>query len=615
MNENDEYSHVQRRLCAVIAKSEWTSSRMRMQKSGEELRERRAKSHRTANQFLQELLEKRTDSDLIDDNGAVDRYRKFVRYKSSFNDDTTSTLDEFHRRLRDLNNNNQQNQITKLNNQNFNPIFPKQHQSFQSDLQSTIQDRNDEEDIVRQVHNDDRPKQSRTLPSVSTIPTTSTPNDTTNELTTSTFQVDESQELSDVQSPNTSFIDSQTNPAESSIHQHHSSLFEKLETLNSSSASSTQLLTQTLYAPKARRADGSEIILSSSSSSSISQSPLPGVSSNISLYNHSYLPRSLTSRTKLNTSSTSKRQLPSLPTIQSTEQQQQQQEQQQVSHEQFNPDQLYDLLDNLDNKSNQYSMNDFTKKLEQLSLSTVIHNSEDQLNNNNNSVIENISINNDNEENILPNLFNHSFNPDQLYDLLDNLDNKSNQYSMNDFTKKLEQLSLSTVIHNSEDQLNNNNNNSSLIENISINNDNEENILPNLFNHSLLSSQEKHFYTTLKFNMDTINDIFLYTMTLSTVQLSASILLPYSILMGRRPLIKSSNETCFKEIHTKQQKNTCQVTAIESSLNTKQLQQNDILLQINDQSVWGLSTDKINDILKRSNNCSLTIARLCQPFI
>ncbi|CAF4372583.1 unnamed protein product, partial [Adineta steineri] len=90
-------------------------------------------------------------------NGAVDRYRKFVRYKSSFNDDTTSTLDEFHRRLRDLNNNNnQQNQITKLNNQNFNPIFPKQHQSFQSDLQSSIQDRNDEEDIVRQVHNDDR---------------------------------------------------------------------------------------------------------------------------------------------------------------------------------------------------------------------------------------------------------------------------------------------------------------------------------------------------------------------------------------------------------------------------------------------------------------------------
>jgi hypothetical protein len=42
-------------------------------------------------------------------------------------------------------------------------------------------------------------------------------------------------------------------------------------------------------------------------------------------------------------------------------------------------------------------------------------------------------------------------------------------------------------------------------------------------------------------------------------------------------------------------------------------------MQINDQSVWGLTTTAINDILKqsskRSNSCSLTIARLCQPFI
>jgi deoxyribodipyrimidine photolyase-like uncharacterized protein len=144
MNENDEYSHVQRRLCAVIAKSEWTSSRMRMQKSGEELRERRAKSHRTANQFLQELLEKRTDSDLIDDNGAVDRYHKFVKYKSTLNDDTNSTLDEFHRRLRDLNN-NQRNQTTKLN------LVDKNHQQFRNDLQSPIEIQHDENDIVQQV--------------------------------------------------------------------------------------------------------------------------------------------------------------------------------------------------------------------------------------------------------------------------------------------------------------------------------------------------------------------------------------------------------------------------------------------------------------------------------
>jgi hypothetical protein len=69
-------------------------------------------------------------------------------------------------------------------------------------------------------------------------------------------------------------------------------------------------------------------------------------------------------------------------------------------------------------------------------------------------------------------------------------------------------------------------------------------------------------------------------MTLSTVQLSASILLPYSILNGRRPLLKSSNQTNFKQIHSKQKKYTYQVTAIESSLNIEQLQQNDILLKV-----------------------------------
>jgi len=142
MNENDDFSHVQRRLCAVIAKSEWTSSRMRMQKSGEELRESRAKSNRTANKFLQELLEKRSDSDLIDDNGAVDRYHKFVKYKSALNDDTNNSLDEFERRLRALNN-NRRNQTIKLNNQNINTTIEK------NDLQQTFEIQNDKKDIVR----------------------------------------------------------------------------------------------------------------------------------------------------------------------------------------------------------------------------------------------------------------------------------------------------------------------------------------------------------------------------------------------------------------------------------------------------------------------------------
>jgi hypothetical protein len=69
-------------------------------------------------------------------------------------------------------------------------------------------------------------------------------------------------------------------------------------------------------------------------------------------------------------------------------------------------------------------------------------------------------------------------------------------------------------------------------------------------------------------------------MTLSTVQLSASILLPYSMINGRRPLLQCSKQTHFKQIHSKQKKYTCQVTAVESSLNIAQIQQNDIILKV-----------------------------------
>ena len=149
MNENEEFTHVQRRLCAVIAKSEWTSSRMRMQKSGEELRESRAKSNRTANQFLQDLLEKRTDSDLIDDNGAVDRYNKFLKYKSKFTDDPNNTLDEFDRRLRALNNTRRQQTNNKLNNENLTIIT--ERKSPQIELNSPLI-----VEIPKQVFNEEK---------------------------------------------------------------------------------------------------------------------------------------------------------------------------------------------------------------------------------------------------------------------------------------------------------------------------------------------------------------------------------------------------------------------------------------------------------------------------
>ncbi|CAF0759069.1 unnamed protein product [Adineta ricciae] len=523
MNETDEYSNVQRRLCAVIAKSEWTSSRMRMQKSGEELRERRAKSHRTANQFLQELLEKRTDSDLIDDHGAVDRYHHFVKSKSTLHDDKSTTLDEFHRRLRDLNNNNyhQNSPIKKLPDINFSS-----KQSHDRRSTTTIEIHHDEDD------DDERSKRSRIFPSISILPATSTPNDTTHELTTSSFHVDEIQNLSYVQSPNTSFIHNSTNLIESSLNEHHhSSLLDKFEALNySSTLSSAHLQIPTVYIPKARRADGTELVLSSPSSSSPSSSSLSKspVLTNISLFNHSYLPRSLTTRGKSNVNSTFKRQLPAVPSS----------DQKPVLQEHISSEQLYDLLDNLDTRSSQDT---FTHKLEQITVSTKVPTNEE-----------------------------------------------------------------SHIDHSS-------------VENSPVIDYNEKNILSNLFNHCQTSSQEEQFYSTFQINIEDVKDLTLYTMTLSTVQLSASILLPYSILNGRRPLLTCSNQTCFKKISSKQPKNTYQVTAIEKSLNATELQPNDIILKINDQSVWGMTTDEISELLRTStqryNPCPLTFARLCQPFI
>lgn len=111
MTEKDNFSNVQRRHSAVMAKYEWTSSLMNMKKTGEEIHDRRTKTHRKANEFLQGLLQKRSDGSLLDDNGIIERYEKFLKYKSKFNDDD-NLLNEFERRLRALNN-NRRNQISK----------------------------------------------------------------------------------------------------------------------------------------------------------------------------------------------------------------------------------------------------------------------------------------------------------------------------------------------------------------------------------------------------------------------------------------------------------------------------------------------------------------------
>lgn len=108
MSEKNNFSNLQRRNSAVMAKYEWTSSLMNMQKTGNEIHDRRNKTHRKANEFLQGLLQKRSDGSLLDDNGIIDRYERFLKYKSNFNDD--DILNEFDRRLRSLNKERRQKQ-------------------------------------------------------------------------------------------------------------------------------------------------------------------------------------------------------------------------------------------------------------------------------------------------------------------------------------------------------------------------------------------------------------------------------------------------------------------------------------------------------------------------
>ena len=312
------------------------------------------------------------------------------------------------------------------------------------------------------------------------MPITSTPNDTTNELTTSVFQDDEIREFSKVHSSSISSIDSQANHIDSPIDEQQSKCVEQIETFNSSTPS----LTQPLYAPTPRRSDGSEVVRSPSA-----KLPSAQESSNILLFNHCHFPRSLTSHRKVQMNSPSKRQLPSLP---------------------------------------------------------VVHNAEEK-----------------------------QYPADEVYDLLDHLDNHSSAH----FAEKLNQMTLSTIIQHHQETNNGSINEESLRE---IDDEEKENAFPNLFEQpSLSTTQEKLFYSILNFHIDDPRKILsLYTMTLGTVQLSASILLPYSILNGRRPVLRCSRRTNFKRIRSKQSNQTCQVTAIESCSTNKQFQLNDIILKV-----------------------------------
>ncbi|UJR21534.1 hypothetical protein I4U23_024619 [Adineta vaga] len=197
----------------------------------------------------------------------------------------------------------------------------------------------------------------------------------------------------------------------------------------------------------------------------------------------------------------------------------------------------------------------------------------------------------------------------QLFYLLDCIENEC---TPNDFTQILDQLNLSfgqvskidddTAVHNDD------NDDDMTRENMTI--------IPNLFDESY-SSQD--YYTTFIVNIDDPRKLSLYTMTISTVQLSPFRIIPYSILIGHRPFLQHSKDTNFKRFRSQQYNYTYQVIAVESFTNMERIQMNDIILKINDQSVWNLTIDVVRKILResnqQSNKCSLKLARLCQPFI
>lgn len=91
----------------------------------------------------------------------------------------------------------------------------------------------------------------------------------------------------------------------------------------------------------------------------------------------------------------------------------------------------------------------------------------------------------------------------------------------------------------------------------------------------------ENYYSTLTMTIEDPTQISLYTMTIGTVQLTSSLLVPYSILNGHRPVLEPSFETTFKRIRSKRSPHTCQVTAVDfHTANVERLRQNDIILKV-----------------------------------
>jgi hypothetical protein len=154
MSEKKEYADLQRLNSAVMAKYQWTSSLIGMQRTGDEIHDRRSQTRRKANEFLQELLQKRSDASLMDDNGALDRYHKFLKYRTNLDDDD-DLLSEFDRRLRELNN-HRRNSRAKL-------LPSHDSQSIITDLPKTIPTKTGGEAFTQTLNIAERVRLSRSV--------------------------------------------------------------------------------------------------------------------------------------------------------------------------------------------------------------------------------------------------------------------------------------------------------------------------------------------------------------------------------------------------------------------------------------------------------------------
>ncbi|CAF3833548.1 unnamed protein product [Adineta steineri] len=664
MNEKNNFENVQRLNSTIMAKSKWTSSLIGMRKSGEELHDRRTKSNRKANQFLQELLQQKSDGSLIDDNGVTDRYHKFLRNKSNLNNDNY-VLDEFEIRLRALNN---QRRI-----QTSRSFHSSSDVSFTNDSEMENEIEYDNNDLI----------QNRNTVNQYGLSSKSTSKSTLDNINSNVF--------SNLSSPNKNQTNIDENQLSSDEASSMSTLNNSMTTLNNSMTQTSlkpisrqinenedneKVLTKVLHKTEVKQADmnkeSSKGSLNRSGTKIIPKPKIQRAHSNEDIEKSS---RKIIHKPNARQNDDSQQIEEPLPTSTITKSvhkpnTQQNDDDQQIEEPLPTPTitksipkpKTYQSNDSEDvEKPSKFPLNRsipkplYKSKVQSTDSSN--HVKESSVSSSNHSTIqtmykpiarradgteivavstenssENVSSNNllfnqcyfprslfsqesrntnDMSKIDLPLLKMEKYDNAQLYHLLSEIENECSPMN---FTKMLDQLKLSSVqIRQTED-----NNTSLSTDEEEDDDENKENIdiTTNLFDQSS-SSQE--YYTTFTINIDDPRKISLYTMTIGTVQLCSEGVVPYSVLSGHRPLLQRSEETKFKQVRSKRRKQTHHVAAIESFTNIENLQKNDIILNINDQSVWNLPTKIVRNYLlsasKQSNNCSLTIARLCKPLI